>query len=225
MTRSVCMRRVDPPRIQAARHHPVAHGGQIDQQRNAAGIGHQHASRIERQLAVHRVRRRPARQSLDVAAVTAWPSSLRSRFSSSTRRANGSRSRDDTEPFRQGRQAVVIERPTANRQLPSDGKTIPGHCLSGSARRRPHEARFQFLDLRQAHEVLSSPNDTSRSGRSITRPSSSDWLQHGQRVLHALDGGGGEHARIGHGLDAHVLAIAGPTAAAWSGAGGCRSPC
>ena len=58
--------RIDAARIETARHHRVAHRGEVDQQRHAGRIRHQHAGRMERDLAVQRRRVRPARQRGDV---------------------------------------------------------------------------------------------------------------------------------------------------------------
>ncbi len=58
--------RIDASRVEAARRHRVAQSGEIDQQRNAGGIRHQHPERMESHLAAERRRVGPARQRGDV---------------------------------------------------------------------------------------------------------------------------------------------------------------
>ncbi len=41
---------IDPAWNEITRHHLIAHGGEVDEQRQAGGIRHQHAHRVERQL-------------------------------------------------------------------------------------------------------------------------------------------------------------------------------
>ena len=81
--------------------------------------------------------------------------------------------------------------------------------MGGGAVGRGDEASFEFLDLWQAHQGVDFAERHQQVGAVDHAFLLQGLVEHGEGVFHALDGGGGQHARVGDSLDAHVLQLAG----------------
>ena len=82
---------VDPLRVTAEGRHGVAHGGEVHDGRNPGEILHDHARRLERELAAPGLRRIPGAQGCTSSSRTSKPFTCRSTDSSRTLIENGMR--------------------------------------------------------------------------------------------------------------------------------------